>query len=126
MPETYERRDTDNRTLTLFGIGLAVLTIVALLAMWLLFRAFATSEARRDVPPSPLASTRQPTPEPRLQVAPAQDMAQLRAREDAQLNHYSWIDKETGTVRIPIERAMELIARRGLPARTPQPEGDRP
>ena len=39
----------------------------------------------------------------------------LHAREDLLLDHYSWVDQSQGKVRIPIERAMELIAQRGLP-----------
>ncbi len=36
-------------------------------------------------------------------------------REDLLLDNYSWVDQSQGKVRIPIERAMELIAQRGLP-----------
>ena len=36
-------------------------------------------------------------------------------REDLLLDNYSWVDRAQGKVRIPIERAMELIAQRGLP-----------
>ena len=44
-----------------------------------------------------------------------QDVANLHQREDLLLDHYSWVDRPQGRVRIPIERAMELIAQRGLP-----------
>ena len=44
-----------------------------------------------------------------------QDVAELHAREDILLDNYSWVDRSKGKVRIPIERAMELIAQRGLP-----------
>jgi hypothetical protein len=55
-------------------------------------------------------------PTPRLQVDDGnQDVANLHEREDLLLDHYSWIDRSQGTIRIPIERAMELIAQRGLP-----------
>lgn len=55
-------------------------------------------------------------PTPRLQNDDGdQDVADMHAREDLLLNHYSWIDRSKGTVRIPISRAMELIAERGLP-----------
>jgi|SRR5579862_863138 len=55
---------------------------------------------------------------PQLQIAPEVDLQAFRAREDAQLNSYEWIDRSAGVVRIPIERAMELVAQRGLPARS--------
>jgi hypothetical protein len=53
-------------------------------------------------------------PEPRLDIDDGnQATADLHAREDLLLNHYSM--GEAGSVRIPITRAMELIAQRGLP-----------
>src|SRR5579862_3027599 len=55
-------------------------------------------------------------PTPRLLVDDGdQDVADLHAREALLLENYSWVDQSKGKVRIPIERAMELIAQRGLP-----------
>jgi hypothetical protein len=55
-------------------------------------------------------------PTPRLEVDDGnQDLASLHEREELYLNNYSWVDRSQGKVRIPIERAMELIAQRGLP-----------
>jgi hypothetical protein len=55
-------------------------------------------------------------PTPRLQMDDGnQDLADLHAREDLLLDHYTWVNREQGTLRIPIGRAMELIAERGLP-----------
>jgi hypothetical protein len=55
-------------------------------------------------------------PEPRLDIDDGnQATADLHAREDLLLEHYSSVDGQPGTIRIPIERAMELIAQRGLP-----------
>ena len=55
-------------------------------------------------------------PTPRLQTDNgAQDLVDLHQREDLLLDHYSWVDQSQGKVRIPIQRAMELLAQRGLP-----------
>ncbi len=55
-------------------------------------------------------------PTPRLQIDDGdQDVTDLHAREDLLLDHYSWVDQQHGKVRIPIARAMELIAQQGLP-----------
>ena len=54
-------------------------------------------------------------PGPRLQTDDGnQDTADLHAREDLLLDHYSRAPGEQG-IRIPIDRAMQLIAERGLP-----------
>lgn len=55
-------------------------------------------------------------PTPRVQMDDGnQDVMDLHEREDLLLDHYTWIDQSKGTVRIPIERAMALIAQQGLP-----------
>jgi hypothetical protein len=55
-------------------------------------------------------------PTPRLLVDDGnQDVADLHARESLLLDNYSWVDQPGGKVRIPIERAMELLAQHGLP-----------
>jgi hypothetical protein len=55
-------------------------------------------------------------PTPRLQTDDGnQDVADLHARENLLLDNYTWVDQPGGKVRIPIERAMEVIAQQGLP-----------
>src|SRR5579863_3412297 len=74
-----------------------------------------------NLPSSPalqnkMAELTQQFPAPRLQTDDGnQDVADLHAREDLLLENYTRVDGKPGTVRIPIERAMELIAQRGLP-----------
>jgi len=44
------------------------------------------------------------------QLAPVSaDLKALHAREDNALHSYGYIDRAKGTVRLPIERAMELV-----------------
>jgi hypothetical protein len=112
-----EERDVQLRPLIISGMSLAILAGLSLLAMWLLFDYFAARRARLEVAPSPVFEARHLPPEPRLQVSPQQDLRQMRAAETAILHSYGWVDRQGGTVRIPIERAIELLAERGLPAR---------
>jgi hypothetical protein len=112
-----EERDVRLRPLIISGMCLALLAGLSLLAMWLLFDYFAARRARLEVVPSPAFEARQLPPEPRLQVSPQQDLRQMRAAETAVLHSYGWVDRQAGIVRIPIERAIELLAERGLPAR---------
>jgi len=55
-------------------------------------------------------------PEPRIEVAPYEQLQQLRAHEDHVLNSYAWVDKSAGTVRVPIDRAIDMLAAKGLPS----------
>ena len=63
-------------------------------------------------------------PSPRLQTDDGnQEIVDLHAKEDLLLNNYSWADRSQGKVRIPIDRAIELIAQRGLPVAPTAQEG---
>lgn len=58
-------------------------------------------------------------PTPRLDTDDGeQATADLHAREDLMLDYYSTSPGEGSNIRIPITRAMELIAQRGLPVNT--------
>jgi hypothetical protein len=63
------------------------------------------------------ANTTLQFPTPRLETDDGnQDITDLHAREDLLLENYSTSgDLPNGAVRIPIERAMELVVQRGLP-----------
>jgi hypothetical protein len=55
---------------------------------------------------------------PLLQPATGDDLARARAAEAEHLSSYGWIDRPTGVVHVPIERAMELLLERGLSVRS--------
>jgi hypothetical protein len=62
-------------------------------------------------------------PQPRVQIDDGNiDVVDLHAREDILLDNYTWIDPGKGTVRIPIDQAMQIIAQKGLPV-APAQEG---
>ncbi|MCS6926547.1 MAG: hypothetical protein NZ578_11670 [Candidatus Binatia bacterium] len=126
QPQSYhESYAVDIRPLVLFGLGLAVLVVVSALLMAWLFGYFGERQVRQEAPTSLFREERQPPPAPRLQVDPPADLRRLRAAEDAVLQSYGWVDRDAGIVRIPIDRAIALLAERGLPARSEaaDPEG---
>ena len=64
-------------------------------------------------------------PQPRLAIDDGnQETADLHAREDLLLNHYSTAPDEKGSIRIPINRAMDLIVERGLPVNAQSASGE--
>ncbi|HXF06900.1 MAG TPA: hypothetical protein VNM72_16020 [Blastocatellia bacterium] len=124
----YETRDLNVSAVGKFLIGLFALICLTLVAMNELFQYFEQRAIRRDVPLPPMLETREIPPEPRLQVAPTADLQKLRATEEELLTTYGWVDRERGIVRIPIERAMDLMLERGLslPSRSPSPQSPAP
>jgi len=113
----HERRDLSPRNIAVFAVSLAVTVILVGWICYELFGHFLSVERETQAPPSPLSLSPRPVPGPRLVVDPGQDMQELRASEDAILNTYGWIDRGKGIVRIPIDRAIELVAQKGLPTR---------
>lgn len=104
----------------LFGIGL-LLTIGAVLGlMVLLARAFSGDQAQKPPRPEALAQPRRLPPPPHVAPNQALELQEQRARLNELLGSYGWIDREAGIARIPIERAIELLAQRDfrLPAAT--------
>ena len=118
----HETSDLSARNIALFGAGLTVLITVALLVCYALVVWMRASEARRAGPPSPLAVTREPMLGPQLLVEPGQALKAMRQQEEARLKSYGWIDQEKGIVHVPIERAIEMLAEKGLPARPSKPQ----
>lgn len=113
----HELSDLNPKNIALFGAALALIIGATLVASYGLFQFFYTGVTRARPLPSPLSYSREPTPEPRLSVNPGEDLATLRAEENNVLNSYDWVDRDKGIVRIPIERAIEILAQRGLPVR---------
>jgi hypothetical protein len=119
-PEVHhETSDVNIRGIFIFAAGLLIAAIVIHFLVWLLFAYFAGRQAATTGRDFPLAAEQQNRlpPEPRLQSNPRQDLIDLRAHEDAVLGTYGWVDKTNGVVRIPIEEAMKLVVKRGLPSR---------
>jgi len=114
----HEQSSLQFRPILLFAVGLVMLSVMTFAAMGWLFGHFAARQALIDVPPSPLADPRQVPPEPRLQITPSANLKRMREAEDAVLGNYRWVDREAGTVGIPIDRAIAILAERGLPTRT--------
>jgi hypothetical protein len=115
----HEQRDASVGWI--FGIVLFLLSsgVVIHLVLAALLARFKHSPTPLDAwlplqhNPQPVASSF-----PRLQVSPRLDLSAFKAREDEQLTNYGWINRSAGIVRVPIERAMELVLQKGLPVRT--------
>ena len=136
----YEVSDVNVRGVAVFLGGLAGSLLVFFVLCWAIGKGINTMYVKLDGPPTKWNASKLPTvgprdltsnaqleqeqlqqmtsqfPQPRLETDDGEEaIANLHAREDLLLGHYSIVDGQPGTIRIPIERAMELIAQKGLP-----------
>lgn len=114
----YETRDANSAGVLIFLAILATTLVLVILFAWGLFRQYAVSINNKP-PDSPFTGVREVPTAPTLQVTPRADLERILAEQQSKLETYGWVDRQAGTVRIPIERAMDLLAQKGLPVAAP-------
>lgn len=117
----YERRDVDFGRLVALAACLCATLLLSRCAARGLFESLARGEPARALR-HPMAEDRRAPVGPALEADPRANLARQRAFEDAQLSTYGWIDPVGGVVRVPLERAAELVLGEGLPARAAEEE----
>ncbi len=118
----HEVADVDTWAVGKFAIALVLLCGVALLILSGLFKYFQSRPVAEENRPGAVAVGNRLPPSPRLETNEPRDLHALRSSEDAVLNSYGWVDQQNGIARIPIGRAIDLLAQKGLPARPQQAE----
>jgi hypothetical protein len=118
-PDTaHEHSDINVRAIIWLVVVLAVIVLAVDVAMFGLFKLFDQMEVKNDPVTSPLAlPAGQPLGAPGLQLEPWTDLKKFRAEQLAHLHGYGWVDPPGGVARIPIDKAKELLLKKGLPVR---------
>jgi hypothetical protein len=131
----FERQDLAPRGILYFLLALGIATVLSLFGLRGLFEYLdhrskmsqpevnplitnVPSDTRHVAPGYPQSTF----PSPKLEEDERGQLNGIRMNEEKTLYSYGWVDEKAGTVRIPIERAMDLIVERGLPVR-PQGAG---
>jgi len=105
----HESQEPNLRALIVAGVIISVAIAVAVgvgLGLMSLFGGFERPLARAE---------HAPMPQPRLQPHPLADRARYDAQQRARMSGYHWVDRSAGIVRIPVSRAMQVLARQGHP-----------
>jgi len=121
-PASYEKRDLHVKAILIFCISL-ILALIATLFVSSWFEQAASAYFPGESP-NRIAESWPEFPAPDLQANPRQEMQAYREEQETILTTYAWLDRETGRVRIPVQRAMEILAERGLPAEPHPQEAD--
>jgi len=121
----HETTDAEIAPLVRFAVSLAATVIVSALVVIGLYKYLDDREQAEKAGRHPLAAgiVRPLPPPPRLQTYPFDDIKELRKAENKVLDHYAWVDQNAGVVQIPIERAIDVLAEKGLPYRQAEPAG---
>jgi hypothetical protein len=134
----YERRDIGVAGILYFLAGLAVAGVIVYFIVnglfWYLDKRLEAEQPltsplvknipsdTRRIPPNYNGDyekyLKEDFPAPQLEVNERTELNDIRLREENTLSSYGWVDEKAGTVHIPIDRAMELLAQRGLPVRS--------
>ncbi len=147
----YERRDIGVSAVVYFIVGLAVALIAVYFVVDGVYRYLNHRFESQQTAVSPLVNNapvdtrklpaeyktdaasadyekylQKNFPEPQLETNERTELNKIRLREEDILSTYDYVDKGAGTVRIPIDRAMDLLAQRGLPTRTETTAGEQP
>ena len=112
----HETRDAPVSGIVWLGVVFVVLLIGGMLVSLWDF-GFFTRHEPLGPPPTPFESARPTPPAPQLQTAPAADWSHYMKQQQQTTNSYGWVDRKAGVVRIPIDRAMDLVLQRGFPVR---------
>jgi hypothetical protein len=136
----YERRDIGAAGVLYFLAGLAIFAVIIHFLVAGIYDFLDKRTEAQQAPVSPLVTNaptdtrhlstnykeylKQNFPAPQLETDERGQLDKIREDEANTLSTYGWVDQKAGTVRIPIDRAMDLIAQRGLPVRSEEASAD--
>ncbi len=112
--EKHEQRDANAIGMIKIGGGLLVLILGILAIAYGVLRLMEVFPPAPTTQPSAIENRQALPPEPRLQVDPPVDLMNYRRWEDSMLTTYAWVDRDRGTVRVPVESAIVMVAQKGL------------
>jgi hypothetical protein len=113
----HETTDLDLKGLVVFTIGLIVMCGAAFVGLRFMMGQFAAEEKARFAQPPSRLIVDAPIDGPRLQADPGRERIEISERDRNRLDSYGWIDSKAGTAHIPIDRAIAILAEKGLPKR---------
>ena len=125
----YEHTDANAWIIVKFLVWLVISAVVIHFGLGLMY-GFLIEQSKetgeRQYPLARPADVRQLPPQPRLQQFPHNELYEFRLTEEELLHQYGWMNKNSGTVHIPVDDAMRILVQKGLPARTPDAANETP
>jgi hypothetical protein len=130
----FEREDMSPAGVMYFMVGLAIVAVLIHFIVTAMYRYLDSYDQTHQAPMNPMAvktgvdprtmtfheaegQMQKTFPAPVLEDNERQQFGALVEKQDEVLASYDWVDQKNGVVRIPIDKAMDLLAERGLPVR---------
>ncbi len=110
----HETREVNIKLILLSTLGMVILVLAVCFVTVGIFNYLSSTQAQPERA-NDLTRPMELPKAPRVQEHPSEEYKVLHANEARVLNSYAWVNQADGTVRIPIDRAIDLIAERGLP-----------
>ena len=103
--QSREPADLDTRRVLVGAISILAMVVIAMAVAWIFIVHLSQ--------PGRVATRNQRArfPQPAEQPVPLEDLAQYRKEQQARLTQYRWIDRKAGVVQIPVDRAIDALAR---------------
>jgi hypothetical protein len=116
----HEDRDIDARSILWFVAAMVVAGVMIFGILWWMRQSLESRvrASRPDAPVSAKGRLRLPEdaakiPAPQLETLPSQVRDRLTAEEQRLATTHGWVDRDKGIVRVPLDRAMELVLKEG-------------
>lgn len=119
LPKDFDGRfgkkfddEIDVKSVVQVSVGIAVTCAVTFVFAWVMMKWIDNRAAAAQPGPSVMAEADMvhAPPGPQLQAHPEEELEALRHEMQTRLDGYGWVDEAAGSVHIPIEKAIELLA----------------
>jgi hypothetical protein len=112
----HESTGVEARGLVVGAVVLSAIVAVSELVLWWWMGDFQRDEKQaKALTPARSSVEVDQFPQPRLEKSPPVDLLQVKQEELRRIETYGWVDRKEGIARIPVDRAMDILAQKGLP-----------
>ena len=115
-PQGHENTDLSLKPIITFVVALGIVAVIVHFSLGFFMSRFQaeSNAAKKQIPPLSNDMTGQ-FPPPNTPVEPRKELAKHLNREREVAESYGWTNRDTGIARVPLDRAIEILAERGLP-----------
>ena len=124
VPYGPEERDANIPLIVWTGVGILGTVVLCMVIVLFQYRFEMSMIPKSNA--SSFSQVGKLPPGPRLQAFPAKDLAEFRHQQMEKAETYGWVDKQGGVTRVPVEKAMDMILKNGLPVVLAKPANAKP